>query len=138
MKVLVTGGAGYIGSVTVEALLARGDQVTVVDNLTTGYRKALFAEAGFHEVSLLDTARLTEIMTQERPDAVVHFAAFSLVGESVTDPAKYMRNNVEGTLSLLEAMRAADVSMIVFSSTAATYGEPVSYTHLTLPTILRV
>ncbi len=124
MKVLVTGGAGYIGSVTVESLLARGDDVAVLDNLATGHRAALFPGAAFHEADLLDTKRVTEILRGGGFDAVVHFAAFSLVGESVADPEKYMGNNVCGTLSLLAAMRAAGVGSIVFSSTAATYGEP--------------
>jgi len=126
MHVLVTGGAGYIGSCTVEALLARGDAVTVLDNLSTGHAAALFPEAAFHEADLLDTVRVTEILRAARPEAVVHFAAFSLVGESVADPAKYLRNNVGGTVSLLEAMRAAGVEKLVFSSTAAVYGEPES------------
>jgi UDP-glucose 4-epimerase len=126
MNVLVTGGAGYIGSCTVEALLARGDAVTVLDNLSTGHAGALFPEAAFHEADLLDTVCVTEILRAVRPEAVVHFAAFSLVAESVADPAKYLRNNVGGTVSLLEAMRAAGVGKLVFSSTAAVYGEPES------------
>lgn len=124
MKVLVTGGAGYIGSVTVEALLGRGDEVVVVDNLSRGHRGALFPEAAFHQVDLLETARLADIIRSTGIDAAIHFAAFSLVGESVTDPDIYMRNNVVGTLSLLDALRAAEVDKLVFSSTCAIYGEP--------------
>ncbi|MCX7018329.1 MAG: UDP-glucose 4-epimerase GalE [bacterium] len=126
MKALVTGGAGYIGSVTVEALLARGDNVTVLDNLSTGHSGALFAGADFHQIDLLDTGPVTKLLAAGDFDAVIHFAAFSLVGESVSDPEKYMRNNVCGTISLLNAMRAAGIRSIVFSSTAATYGEPRS------------
>lgn len=138
MNILVTGGAGYIGSVTVEQLLKRGDRVTVVDNLATGHRGAVGPEVSFHQVDLHDTARLKEILEGEKISAVIHFAAFSLVGESVSDPAKYMNNNVGGTLSLLEAMRAVQVPRIVFSSTAATYGEPIEVPitekHPTAPT----
>jgi UDP-glucose 4-epimerase len=126
MTVLVTGGAGYIGSVTVEALLARGDSVVVVDNLATGHRGALFPEVPFVEADLRDTARLAATMRERAVDSVVHFAAFSLVAESVKDPAKYLHNNVGGTVSLLDAMRKEGVGRIVFSSTAATYGEPES------------
>lgn len=125
MNVLVTGGAGYIGSVTVEALLRRGDAVTVVDNLSTGHRGAVGAEVDFRQVSLQDTGALKALFAEKEIGAVIHFAAFSLVGESVTNPAKYMNNNVAGTLSLLDAMRATQVPRLVFSSTAATYGEPV-------------
>lgn len=124
MRVLVTGGAGYIGSATVEALLDRGDEVMVLDNLSTGHRGALFPEAAFVEADLRDTAAVQRALRAHGAEAVVHFAAFSLVGESVADPAKYMDNNVGGTLSLLAAMRAVGVGRLVFSSTAATYGEP--------------
>lgn len=138
MNILVTGGAGYIGSVTVEALLKRGDRVTVVDNLTTGHRGAVDDAVSFHKINLLETNALKEILEEENIEAVIHFAAFSLVGESVTDPAKYMNNNVGGTLSLLDAMRAVQVPRIVFSSTAATYGEPreipITEKHPTAPT----
>ncbi|MEQ8820638.1 MAG: UDP-glucose 4-epimerase GalE [Sumerlaeia bacterium] len=125
MKVLVTGGAGYIGSVTVEALIARGDDVIVVDNLSTGHRGAVHPKAEFLEVDILDTPALIRAMVF-KVDAVIHFAASSQVGESVKDPQKYMENNVGGTLSLLKAMRAAGVNKLVFSSTAAVYGEPGS------------
>ncbi len=126
MRVLVTGGAGYIGSVTVEALTARGDEVQVVDNLSTGHRAAVDPEIPFHEVDLRETERLTALLREQGAEAVVHFAAASLVGESVSDPAKYMENNVGGTLSLLRAMKEAGTDKLVFSSTAATYGEPQS------------
>lgn len=124
MNVLVTGGAGYIGSATVEALRARGDRVTVIDNLSTGHRAALFDDVQFCHVDLLETASIIDILRDVQPDAIIHFAAFSLVGESVANPEKYMWNNVNGTVSLLSAMRAAGTPAIVFSSTAATYGEP--------------
>lgn len=126
MKVLVTGGAGYIGSVTVEALLARGDEVLVVDNLSTGHEGALFPAARFEPVDILDTAKMSALMKKNGTEAVVHFAAFSLVPESVEKPGEYIRNNVGGTVSLLDAMRDAGVPGIVFSSTAAVYGEPKS------------
>ncbi len=124
MRLVVTGGAGYIGSATVEALRARGDEVTVIDNLSTGHRPALFDDVRFCHLDLLETASLIDVLRDARPQAVIHFAAFSLVGESVLNPEKYMWNNVSGTISLLAAMRAAEVPGIVFSSTAATYGEP--------------
>lgn len=124
MRILVTGGAGYIGSATVEALRARGDSVLVVDNLSTGHRAALFDEVAFEKIDIADQARMAQAMREHSTQAVVHFAASSLVGESVTDPAKYHFNNVIGTLRLLAAMREAEVPHIVFSSTAATYGEP--------------
>lgn len=124
MNILVTGGAGYIGSVTVEALRRRGDDLIVVDNLSTGHRAALMHEVGFYEIDIANRARMAAVMRDHDVQAVVHFAAFSLVGESVNDPEKYFRNNVMGTLELLSAMREANVKMIVFSSTAATYGEP--------------
>ncbi len=138
MRVLVTGGAGYIGSVTVEALRERGDTVVVVDNLTTGHRSAVDPSVEFHNMNIRDTLRLTSLLESHRIEAVVHFAASSLVGESVSDPAKYMENNVGGTLSLLRAMKEAETKQLVFSSTAAIYGEPTSIPltedHPTVPT----
>jgi UDP-glucose 4-epimerase len=138
MNILVTGGAGYIGSATVELLVSRGEQVTVVDNLLTGHRASVDPGAEFVRLDIRDTPRLIELLQRKKIDAVVHFAASSLVGESVSDPAKYMDNNVGGTLSLLNAMRVAGVQCIVFSSTAATYGEPIAIpleeTHPTKPT----
>jgi len=123
MHVLVTGGAGYIGSHAVVRLLEAGHEVTVVDNLSTGHRGAVPAERLF-QCDIADTDRLVTLMRQRRVDAVMHFAASCLVPESVADPAKYYENNVIGTLRLLAAMRQADVRLIVFSSTCATYGLP--------------
>ena len=120
----MTGGAGYIGSVVTEELLRSGDEVVVYDSLYKGHREAVVEGATFVKGDLLDTAFLRETLTQHRVEAVVHMAADSLVGESVKEPGKYYRNNVLGGLSLLEAMRSAGVNLLVFSSTAAVYGEP--------------
>lgn len=124
MTVLVTGAAGYIGSVVAERLLEHGHAVAALDDLSQGHRAAVPAEAGFFEGDLRDRARLVQVMSAVRPEAVVHLAAEALVGESVTDPAKFFDVNVSGGLNLLEAMRAAGVRRLVFSSTAAVYGEP--------------
>src|SRR3954466_13790024 len=121
MRVLVTGGAGYIGSVVTAALLDGGHDVTVLDDLSTGHQDAVPAGARFVQASLHDSA---PVLAEVRPEAVLHFAAKSLVGESQEAPELYWQNNVGGSLALLEAMRAADCRRIVFSSTAATYGEP--------------
>src|ERR671926_148872 len=121
MRVLVTGGAGYIGSVVTAALLDGGHEVTVLDDLSTGHEDAVPAGARFVRASLHDSA---PVLADVRPEAVLHFAAKSLVGESQEAPERYWHNNVGGSLALLEAMRAADCRRIVFSSTAATYGEP--------------
>jgi UDP-glucose 4-epimerase len=123
MKVLVTGGAGYVGSHTVKLLLERGHDVLVYDNLSNGHRQAVGA-AELVVGDLLDGEKLRGEIERTDIEAVVHFAALAYVGESVTDPAKYYRNNVVGTLSLLDAMRETGVKRIVFSSTCATYGEP--------------
>ena len=122
MHVLVTGGAGYVGSHTVRLLLEGGHDVTVYDNLVYGHHGAIPGRV--IEGDLADRARLDEVFGSQRFDAVLHFAAYAYVGESVVDPAKYFRNNVAGGLSLLDAMRAHDVKRLVFSSTCATYGEP--------------
>ena len=122
-RILVTGGAGYIGSHTVRLLLERGYDVAVVDNLCRGYRHNVPA-GRLHEMDVADTAGLTELMRQARFDAVVHFAAFIAVGESMVEPERYFVNNVSGSLSLLAAMQAAQAKHIVFSSTAAVYGNP--------------
>ena len=123
MKILVTGGAGYIGSVVSECLLDGGHQVVVVDNLSTGHRQAIEARADFVEADLLDTPAISDVLSAGI-DAVCHFAAFSQVGESVTDPLKYYRNNITGAISLLRAMKSSGVDRFLFSSTAAVYGEP--------------
>ena len=126
-SILVMGGAGYIGSHTVRHLLDRGYSVVVADNLIYGHREAVDSRAEFVEADLMKPASLTRLFEARAFEAVIHFAAFAYVGESVTDPQKYYRNNVVGTLNLLDAMLAHGVKKIVFSSTCATYGEP-SYT----------
>jgi UDP-glucose 4-epimerase len=122
MKYLVTGGAGYVGSTVAQHLLEAGHQVTVLDDLSTGFAEGVPAGAEFIEGRVQDAAAWLD----GSYDAVLHFAAFSQVGESVAKPEKYWENNVGGTMALLAAMRAAGVRKLVFSSTAATYGEPVS------------
>ncbi len=122
-RILVTGGAGYIGSNTTLQLVDAGYDVVVVDNLSRGHRAAV-GPARLHVVDMLDTDRLAEVMTEERCDAVIHFAAYIAVGESMKIPQVYFRNNVAGSLSLLTAMVKAEVKHIVFSSTAAVYGMP--------------
>jgi UDP-glucose 4-epimerase len=123
MRVLVVGGAGYIGSVVAAQLVDAGHEVTVADNLSKGHDWAVPPEAELVEVDVLDAARLTQVVAGGF-DAVLHFAALSLVGESVTEPVRYFRTNVGGTLNLLDAMRAGGVRRLVFSSTAACYGDP--------------
>lgn len=124
MRILVLGGAGYIGSHTASELVKAGHEVVIADNLVTGYRKAIPEGAKFYEGDLRDSDFLDNLFHQEKIDAVIHFAAYSLVGESVTNPLKYYDNNLCGTKVLLEAMVKNNVNKIVFSSTAATYGEP--------------
>ncbi|GHJ92772.1 UDP-glucose 4-epimerase GalE [Streptomyces sp. NE5-10] len=119
-RYLVTGGAGYVGGTVAAHLLERGHRVTVLDDLSTGFREGVPAGAEFVEGRVQDAARWLD----DSYDAVLHFAAFSQVGESVAQPEKYWENNVGGTMALLAAMRAAGVRTLVFSSTAATYGEP--------------
>ncbi|MER6913174.1 UDP-glucose 4-epimerase GalE [Streptomyces sp. NPDC000594] len=119
-RYLVTGGAGYVGGVVALRLLESGHQVTVLDNLSTGFREGVPEGAEFIEGDVRDAAKWLD----PSYDGVLHFAAFSQVGESVTHPEKYWENNVGGSLALLAAMRAARVATLVFSSTAATYGEP--------------
>jgi len=123
MNVLVIGGAGYIGSHAVRHLLRAGHDTWVYDNLEQGHRAAC-PPGKLIQGDLLDAAMLKEAMTTKRIDAVMHFAAHALVGESVMEPAKYYRNNVVGTITLLDAMRSAGVKRIVFSSTCAVYGIP--------------
>ena len=124
MRVLVTGGAGYIGSVVTEELIAGGHEAVVYDDLSKGHRGAVAPVAAFVRGDLADGETLRRALSEHAAEAVIHMAASSLVGESVTDPAKYYRNNVAAGLSLLEAMRACGVTRLVFSSTAAVYGEP--------------
>lgn len=122
-KVLVTGGAGYIGSHACKLLARSGYTPVVFDNLVYGHRD--FVKWGeLEEGDLCDAARVREVIAKHRPEAVLHFAAYALVGESVANPGKYYRNNVGGTLNLLDAMVAGGVKRIVFSSTCATYGVP--------------
>lgn len=138
MRILVLGGAGYIGSHAVHQLITQGYDVTVVDNLVTGHKQAIHAQAHFYEGDIRDKAFLSHVFEKEHIDAVMHFAAFSLVGESVTDPMKYFNNNVYGAQTLLETMNQFQVNYLIFSSTAATYGEPkripISEDDDTLPT----
>jgi UDP-glucose 4-epimerase len=124
MRVLVTGGAGYIGSVVTEQLIQDGNRVVVYDNLSKGHREAVVAGAEFVEGELSDPSTLKQTLHERKIEAVIHMAASSLVGESVEHPNKYYRNNVIAGLTLLDAMLACDVKRLVFSSTAATYGEP--------------
>ena len=125
MKVLVLGGAGYIGSHTVYKLIEEGHDVVVFDNLETGYIEAVHPQAKFYKGDLRNRAEIDNVLDNETGiDAVIHFAANSLVGESMVNPLKYYDNNVYGTKVLLEALLAHGIKNIVFSSTAATYGEP--------------
>ena len=124
MKVLVVGGAGYIGSHCVRQLLAAGHEPVVLDNFVYGHRAALTPSVKLYEASMADAAALDRIFTAERIDVVMHFAAYCYVGESVTDPLKYYQNNVAATLTLIEAMLKHGVKKFVFSSTCATYGVP--------------
>jgi UDP-glucose-4-epimerase GalE len=123
MRILVTGGAGYIGSHAVKLFLARGHDVWVYDNLSAGHRAAVPADR-LIVADLADLPRLDNALLMHRIEAVVHFAAFAYVGESVSDPGKYYQNNLVNTLGLMECMRRNHVSRIVFSSTCATYGTP--------------
>lgn len=124
MSVLVAGGAGYIGSETVRYLLSAGRDVVVADDLRTGHREALPPNVRLYCGDIRDGGFLDTLLSRERIDSAVHFAAFSLVGESMTDPLKYYENNLGGTVSLLGALLRAGVKKLVFSSTAAVYGQP--------------
>ena len=133
MKILVTGGAGYIGSHTVAQLCADGYEVVILDNLSTSceesvvrLRKMTGKDIPLYKIDIRDKESVKKVLTDERIEAIIHFAAYSLVGESMVNPLKYYENNLYGTKQLLEAMVAAGVNKIVFSSTAATYGEPKS------------
>lgn len=122
--ILVCGGAGYIGSHMVRSLVEKGHRVVVVDNLSTGHKESVHPDAIFYECDLRDRIQLDVVFKQNPIQAVVHFAAASLVGESIEDPLKYYDNNVNGTSALLECMKNNGVNRIVFSSTAAVYGMP--------------
>ncbi len=138
MAVLVTGGAGYIGSITVELLAAGGEDVVVLDSLDRGHRGAVAPEIPFYNGSISDRVLIAKIAREHKLESCVHFAALAYVGESVTDPARYFRNNVAEGIALLDALREAGVNRLVFSSTAATYGEPqqvpIPEDHPKLPT----
>ncbi len=124
MAILVLGGAGYIGSHTVYELIDAGHDVVVADNLQTGFRAAVHPAARFYQLDIRDRASLDALFEKEKIDGVIHFAASSQVGESMSDPLKYYDNNLCGTVCLLQAMVDHGVDKIVFSSTAAVYGEP--------------
>ncbi|MDD4818481.1 MAG: UDP-glucose 4-epimerase GalE [Victivallaceae bacterium] len=124
MKILVCGGAGYIGSACTEYLLDRDFEVVVLDDLITGHRDAVDPRAKFVKMNLGERDRVIGLCKNEKFDGVMHFAAFSLVGESMTDPSKYFRNNVANGINLLDGAVAGGVKSIVFSSTAATFGQP--------------
>ena len=133
MKILVTGGAGYIGSHTVAQLCEDGYDVVILDNLSTSkeesvvrLRKITGKKLPLYKVDIRDKEEVRKVLRNEKIDAIIHFAAYSLVGESMVNPLKYYENNLYGTKQLLEAMLAENVNKIVFSSTAATYGEPKS------------
>ncbi len=126
MNVLVAGGAGYIGSHAVRQLIEAGHRVVAVDNLYRGHGQAVDRRAVFHEIDLAETHALADVLAKEKIDCVMHFAALTYVGESVADPLAYYDNNTAGTISLLKAMKTAGVKRLVFSSTAAVYGEPDS------------
>jgi UDP-glucose 4-epimerase len=137
LKILICGGAGYVGSHMVRYVLDNGHDVVVYDNLSTGHRGSVPQGIPLVHGDIGDAAKLARVFAEHRFDAVMHFCARSLVGESVTDPYAYYENNVGNTISLLEAMRHASVDRIVFSSTAAVFGHPVSdtidETHPTVP-----
>ncbi len=124
MNVFVTGGAGYIGSVCVEELIHAGHHVTAYDNLTEGHRSAVDKRAVFVHGDLSDEPGLAQALRESKPEAILHFAANALVGESMANPGKYFRNNVANGLKLLDAAVAAGVKKFVFSSTCAVYGQP--------------
>lgn len=133
MKILVTGGAGYIGSHTVVTLLEQGHQVAIVDNLCNSKRAAVERveqitgkEAAFYEIDVRDEGKLREVFIKERPEAVIHFAGLKAVGESVREPLMYYENNLNSTLVLLKVMEEQGVKNIIFSSSATVYGEPAT------------
>ena len=122
-KVLVVGGAGYIGSINTKLFIDHGFDVVLVDNLITGHKKAIDPRVTFYQVDIRNKEEMVKILSKEKIDVVVHFAALSLVGESMKDPLSYFDNNVVGMIHLLQAMEKTKVNKIVFSSSAATYGE---------------
>lgn len=124
MNVLVTGGAGYIGSICVEELINSGHHVTVLDNLSEGHRSAVDPRASFIQGNLGERELINRVIGEAKPEAIIHFAAHALVGESMQDPGKYFRNNVASGLELLDAAVKNGVKKFVFSSTCATYGPP--------------
>jgi len=124
MRIFVTGGAGYIGSVTAELLLDEGHEVAILDNLIEGHRRAVDSRAQFIQGDLADRDQIERALSNRRPDAVMHFAAYALVPESMRDPSKYFRNNVSNGLNLLDAMLTTGVQRIIFSSTCALFGPP--------------
>jgi UDP-glucose 4-epimerase len=124
MHIFVTGGAGYIGSICSEHLINAGHQVTIFDNLTEGHRAAVDSRATFIQGDLANRDQILPAVANAKPDAVMHFAANALVGESMTNPSKYFRNNVSAGINLLDALVEAGVKKFVFSSTCATYGTP--------------
>ena len=124
MTIAVLGGAGYIGSHTVAQLIKAGEDVVVMDNLITGHKHAVDPKARFYQGDIRDYHFLSKVFSQEKIDGIIHFAAFSIVPESMKDPLKYFDNNTGGMITLLEAMNQFGIKKIVFSSTAATYGEP--------------
>jgi UDP-glucose 4-epimerase len=138
MAILVTGGAGYIGSVTVELLRNRGESVVILDNLSRGHREAIDSEVPFYEGDIGDSALVRRITEEHDIESCIHFAAFAYVGESVVEPALYFENNTDQGVRLLDSLLRADVRRVVFSSTCATYGEPqripIDETHQQQPT----
>ncbi|MGW8258246.1 MAG: UDP-glucose 4-epimerase GalE [Thermoguttaceae bacterium] len=126
MNVMVSGGAGYIGSHAVKQLIETGHRVVAFDNLFRGHRKAVHGQAFFLQIDLSDTSALADALTENSIDCVMHFAALTYVGESVAEPLNYYQNNTAGAISLLKAMQLSGVKRMVFSSTCATYGEPES------------
>jgi UDP-glucose 4-epimerase len=124
MTILVTGGAGYIGSVTVERLIAKGERLVVLDDLARGHRSAVDPDVPFYQGRVGDRALVARIAAEHKLEACVHFAALAYVGESVSEPAKYFENNVEQGVALMGALLGTGVRRVVFSSTCATYGEP--------------
>jgi len=138
MAVLVTGGAGYIGSATVERLRAKGESVVILDNLSRGHREAVDQDVPFYEGDIGDGTLVRRITQEHDIDSCIHFAAFAYVGESVVEPALYFENNTDQGVRLLDSLLRADIRQIVFSSTCATYGEPqripIDETHPQQPT----